>query len=66
MSKIELNHYDLEIKEIVKTQDGSPMEVVQLKPALAFDPGFKQEMIEQGVQRRVQYNKDGDLVEAEE
>lgn len=45
---IDIRPYDLEIKDI-KTRTGETMEVVQLKPSIAFDPGFIAQAKAEGV-----------------
>jgi len=52
MANIELRKCDLSIK---KLDNGE--EVVQLRPSLAFDEGFIQEMRDQGVKDFIPYKR---------
>lgn len=53
MAKIELNTYDL---QVTTTKDGD--KVCQIRPALAFNDDFINEMSEMGVQEYVKEEKE--------
>lgn len=56
MAKIELNSYDLQIKDI-KNEDGTTSEVVQIRSQIAFDEDFIEEMKLSGV-RKIELRQD--------
>lgn len=62
MAKIELNHYDLEVRTI-KNKDGDELEIVSLNSRLAFDPSFIEEMKGQGVRPVVKRDDSGENVD---
>lgn len=48
MPKLEMNTRDFEVKTVTR-KDGSDARIVQLRPAIAFDEDFVQEMESLGV-----------------
>lgn len=52
MAKIELNSRDLELKEIEQGEFKGKI-VAQIKPAVAFDDDFVQEMKDLGVRQKI-------------